>query len=106
MKSRIPSAFHAIASPFILLAAAASAWAGSFLGFETVGTGAATDALVLAQQFRPTMGIRFSRADGGSVALAKTGAPFTAFVAGQDTATYAAGDALLTTDPWASSVGV
>ena len=79
--------------------------AGSFVGFETVGPNAATEGLVLAQQFRPTMGIRFSRADGGSVTLAKTGAPCTAFAAGPDTATWTTGDSLLTTDPWASSVG-
>ncbi|MCI0534655.1 MAG: DUF3500 domain-containing protein [Verrucomicrobiales bacterium] len=96
---------RSIISPLIPLLAAASAWAGSFVGFETVGPNAATDALVLADQFRPAQGIRFSRADGGSVTLAKSGAPFTAFAAGQDTATYTAGDSLLGTDPWASSVG-
>ena len=93
------------ASPFILLVAAASAWAGSFIGFETVGPNAAADSLVLAEQFRPTMGIRFSRADGGPVTLAKSGAPYTAFAAGPDTAIWTAGDALPATDPWASSVG-
>ena len=96
---------RSILSPVMPLLTAVSAWAGSFVGFETVGPNAATDALVLAQQFRPTMGIRFSRADGGSVTLAKSGAPYTAFAAGQDTATYTAGDALLPADPWASSVG-
>ena len=96
---------RSLATPFVLLLVTASAWAGSFLGFETVGPNAATDALVLAQQFRPTMGIRFSRADAGSVALAKTGAPYTAFAAGPDTASITAGDAVLATDPWAASVG-
>ena len=90
---------------FLLLIAAASTQAGSFLGFETVGPNASSDALVLAQQFRPAMGIRFSRADGGNVTLAKTGTPYTAFAAGPDTATWTAGDALLATDPWASSTG-
>jgi hypothetical protein len=89
----------------LLAAAAASAWAASSIGFETVGPNAATDALVLAEQFRPSTGIRFSRADGGSVTLAKSGAPYTAFAAGQDTATWTAGDALRVEDPWASSVG-
>jgi Protein of unknown function (DUF3500) len=93
-------------SPILfLILATASAGAGSFIGFETVGPNAATDSLVLSQQFRPTMGIRFSRADGGSVTLAKAGSPATAFAAGQDTATYADGDALLATDPLASKVG-
>ncbi len=92
-------------SPAALLMTLASSGAGSFIGFETVGTVAATESLVLAQQYRPAQGIRFSRADGGSVTLAKKGAPFTAFAAGQDTASPADGDALLTTDPWASSVG-
>ncbi len=96
---------RSIVSPVLLLLAAASAWAGSFVSFETVGPYAATDSLVLAQQFRPTMGIRFSRADGGSVTLAKSGTPSTAFAAGPDTATWTTGDALLVTDPWASSVG-
>lgn len=50
------------------------------------------------------MGIRFSRIDGGSVLLAKTGAPFTAFADGPDTASFAAGDALLESDPWAPTV--
>jgi hypothetical protein len=90
---------------FVLLIATASAWAGSFIGFETVGPSAASDGLVLAQQFRPTMGIRFSRVDGGAVTLAKTGAPSTAFSAGPDTGSGTAGDALLATDPWATSVG-
>lgn len=94
-----------IISSSVTLLAAASVWAGSFLGFETVGPYAATDGLVLAQQFRPTMGIRFSRADGGSVTLAKSGAPYTAFAAGSETAGWAAGDSLLATDPWAASVG-
>jgi hypothetical protein len=75
------------------------------VGFETVGPNVATDSLVLAQQFRPTMGVRFSRADGGSVTLAKVGTPYTAFAAGPDTATWTAGDSLLANDPWASSVG-
>ena len=78
---------NTIATTSEVLFAAASAWAGSFVGFETVGPNAGTDALVLAQQFRPTMGIRFSRADGGNVTLAKTGSPYTAFAAGPDTAT-------------------
>jgi hypothetical protein len=89
----------------LLTAAAVSAWAASSIGFETVGPNAATDALVLAEQFRPSTGIRFSRADGGSVTLAKSGAPYTAFAVGQDTATWTAGDALRVEDPWASSVG-
>ena len=93
------------AAPFALLAAAASAWAGSFVGFETIGPNAATDALVLTDQLRPASGIRFSRADGGTVTLAKAGAPATAFAAGPDTASWTAGDSLLATDPWAASVG-
>lgn len=79
--------------------------AGSVIGFETVGPNAATDGLVVADQFRPTMGIRFSRADGQAVTLAKTGAPYTAFAAGPDTASWSSGDALPSTDPWASRVG-
>ena len=79
--------------------------AGSFIGFETVNTAASTDALALVEQFRPTQGIRFARADGGTVAIAKTGTPFTAFAAGPDGATYSAGDSVLTTDPLATSVG-
>jgi hypothetical protein len=94
-----------VASPFIPLLVAGSAMAGSFIGFETVGPNPATDSLVLAEQFRPTMGIRFSRADGGSVTLAKSGSPATAFAAGPDTAVWTAGDSLLVTDPWATSVG-
>lgn len=94
-----------IASLSVLLVAAGAARAGSFIGFETIGSNAATDGLVLTGQFRPTMGIRFSQADGGSVLLAKSGAPATAFAAGQDTVTWTAGDALLPTDPWASRVG-
>lgn len=100
-----PKLIRSIALPLIPLLVASSAWAGSFIGFETVGPNAATDSLVLAQQFRPAQGIRFSRLDGGSVTLAKAGAPYTAFAAGQDTASWAAGDSLLATDPWASSVG-
>ena len=79
--------------------------AGSFIGFETVNTAASTDALALVEQFRPTQGIRFARADGGTVAIAKTGTPFTAFAAGPDGATYSAGDSVLATDPLATSVG-
>ncbi len=94
-----------VASPFLPLLVAGSAMAGSFIGFETVGPNPATDSMVLAEQFRPTMGIRFSRADGGSVILAKSGVPATAFAAGPDTAVWAAGDSLLVTDPWATSVG-
>ncbi len=90
---------------FLSIFAATSLQAGSFIGFETVGPNASTDALVLAQQFRPAMGIRFSLADGGSVSLAQKGAPFTAFTAGQDGASTALGDALLASDPWAASVG-
>lgn len=90
----------------LALTCASSVCGGSFLGFETVGPGLSTDATVLAQQFRPTMGIRFSRADGGSVLLAKTGAPYTAFAAGADTASFADGDALLASDQWAAMVGV
>ena len=93
-----------IALPFVSLLIAGSAMAGSFIGFETVGPNLSTDSLVLAEQFRPTMGIRFSRADGGAVTLAKSGAPATAFAAGPDTAVWAAGDSLLATDPWAASV--
>jgi hypothetical protein len=89
----------------LLLTAAASAWAGSSIGFETVGPNAATDGLVLADQFRPANGIRFSRADGAAVTIAKSGAPYTAFAAGPDTAAWTAGDELLPTDAWASSVG-
>jgi hypothetical protein len=94
-----------VASPFIPLFVAGSAMAGSFIGFETVGPNLATDSMVIAEQFRPTMGIRFSRADGGAVTLAKSGAPYTAFAAGPDTAVWTAGDSLLATDPWAASVG-
>lgn len=53
----------------------------------------------------PVERIRFSRADGGSVTLAKSGAPFTAYAAGPDTAEWAMGDSLLATDPWAGSAG-
>ena len=94
-----------IASQILLLLAAGPLWAGSFVGFETVGPNAANDGLVLSQQFRSTMGIRFSRVDGGAVTLAKSGAPYTAFASGQDTALWTAGDSLLSTDPWASRVG-
>lgn len=94
-----------VASPYIPLIVAGSAMAGSFIGFETVGPNLATDSMVIAEQYRPTMGVRFSRADGGSVALAKSGAPSTAFAAGPDTAAWTAGDSLLPTDPWAVSVG-
>lgn len=90
---------------FIPLLVAGSAMAGNFVGFETVGPNLATDSLVLAEQFRPTMGIRFSRADGGTVTLAKSGVPYTAFAAGPDTASWGAGDSLLATDAWASRVG-
>ncbi len=79
--------------------------AGSVIRFETVGPNAATDGLVLTDQFRPANGIRFSRADGGSVTLAKAGAPATAFAAGQDGAQWTSGDTLSSSDPWAASVG-
>lgn len=79
--------------------------AASFVGFETVGTGAATDSLVLAEQYRPALGIRFSRVDGTHVLLAKRGAPCTAFGAGPDTVARVEGDSLLPDDRWASSVG-
>lgn len=78
--------------------------ASSFYGFETAGTAATTEALVLAEQYRPASAFRFARADGGAVVIAKTGAPYTAFGAGQDTATLTSGDALLATDPWAPAV--
>ena len=94
-----------MAPVLLALLLTASAKAGSFIGFETVGPAVATDALVLGEQFRPTMGIRFSRADGGPVTLAKSGAPCTAFGAGPDTAVLTTGDSLLASDPWASSVG-
>lgn len=87
------------------LLAAATANAGSFIDFETVGPNASTDAQVLADQLRPTQGIRFRRADGSGVPLAKTGTPSTAFAAGTDTETWTDGDALPTTDPWAAAVG-
>lgn len=91
--------------PLVFLMAFKAARAGSFIGFETVGPNAATDGLVLAEQFRPTVGIRFSHVDGSSVTLAKSGAPYTAFAAGPDTSAWSGGDALLTTDSWASSAG-
>ena len=94
-----------MAPVYLALLVSAPAWAGSFIGFETVGPDLATDSLVLGEQFRPAMGIRFSRADGGPVTLAKSGAPYTAFEAGPDTGVLTAGDSLLATDPWASSVG-
>lgn len=83
---------------------ATPARASSFFGFETAGTAATTDGLVLAEQYRPASAFRFSRVDGGSVVIAKTGAPYTAFGAGTDTATLTSGDALLSSDPWAAAV--
>lgn len=105
MPRQIPSLLRVGTSAVVALLAAVSSWASSFVGFETVGPNASTDGLALAQQYRSTLGIRFSHADGGPVLFAKSGAPVTAFAAGPDTGTWTAGDALLPTDPWASSVG-
>lgn len=79
--------------------------AGSHIGFETAGAALSTDSLVIADQWRPANGVRFSRADAGSVVIAKAGLPCTAFAAGQDTAVWTAGDSVLSTDARAASVG-
>lgn len=89
---------------FTLLTAPSLVLAGSFIGFETVNTEVSTDSLALLEQFRPAQGIRFTRADAGSVLVAKTGTPATAFAAGTDAATWTDGDSVLSTDPLASRV--
>jgi hypothetical protein len=89
----------------MLLAAVATARASSHYGFETAGTSITTDGQVLADQYRPASAFRLSRADGGSVVIAKKGAPYTAFAAGTDSAAPTGGDALLAGDPWAAECG-
>ena len=88
-----------------LLLTLANLQASSFFGFETVGAATTTDGQVLADQYRAASAFRLGRADGGSVVIAKTGLPYTAFGAGADTATLTSGDSLLPSDPWASAVG-
>lgn len=79
--------------------------ASSFVGFETAGPNLATDGLVLTDQFRAAQGIRFSRADGGAVTVARTGSANPAFDAGPDTAARAGDGTLLAGDPWRDAAG-
>jgi hypothetical protein len=100
-----PTFAYKSAAIALLLLTTAAVQASSFYAFETAGAGATTDGLVLADQYRPASGFRLSRAYSGTVVIAKTGLPFTAFGSGADTAALTSGDSLLATDPWAPLVG-